>query len=435
MKKLLVALILFPVFAFAQYFESTTLATLPEPVSNNTICGIATENGFKIYSFGGINNTKSYDGIHDKVFCYNSETNAWTEIGNLPDGGGRIAAGASTIKDKIYVVGGYEVFANGNEKSFTQNHVFDVQADTFMQNAAPLPLAIDDHVQAVWRDSLLFVITGWSNTTNRSDVQIFNPSTDTWGKGTDVPDNNDYKVFGGSGTIIGDTIFYLGGARLGSSFPATRYFRKGVINPNNPTEITWSGFMQSEAKGYRMAAINNGGTPLWFGGSLTTYNYDGVAYNGSGPVASRNRVIKYDFEKGELEEISSLTTKIMDLRGAYVVGRDSFIVAGGMLDGTIVTDSVFLITGVDLHLSTRNLLDADITVSPNPCNGIFHINSKTPIKEIKIFDLKGNRIQFGSQDSTDSNFKQKIKINSGEYIIQITTTNNQVITQTIISHE
>ena len=41
--------------------------------------------------------------------------------------------------------------------------------------------------------------------------------------------------------------------------------------------------------GYRMAATSVNNKPHWIGGSTTTYNYNPVAYNGSGGVNPSNR--------------------------------------------------------------------------------------------------------------------------------------------------
>ena len=68
-------------------------------------------------------------------------------------------------------------------------------------------------------------------------MQIYDPALDQWSVGTEVPNNNNYRCFGSSGYIIGDTIFYHGGA-AGFNFGAKKQLRKGVINPNNPTG-TW----------------------------------------------------------------------------------------------------------------------------------------------------------------------------------------------------
>ncbi|MEZ4950536.1 MAG: hypothetical protein R2784_14295 [Saprospiraceae bacterium] len=46
------------------------------------------------------------------------------------------------------------------------------------------------------------------------------------GSGTPVPNNNQYKAFGASGGIYGDTIIYIGGASIGNNFPIAPYIRK-----------------------------------------------------------------------------------------------------------------------------------------------------------------------------------------------------------------
>ena len=135
---------------------------MPEPVSNNAVTSAYSGDTLCIYSFAGIDTTKSPNGIHNKSFKYNTITQQWFQLPDLPQGLTRIAAGASTINNKIYIIGGYHVFANFNEESLNYVHVFDPETNIFLPDAAPLPTRIDDHVQAVWRDSLIFVITGWS---------------------------------------------------------------------------------------------------------------------------------------------------------------------------------------------------------------------------------------------------------------------------------
>ena len=152
--------------------------------------------------FAGIDETKAYSGIHKKAFRYNTQTQIWDEIAELPSGNGRIAAGASLVKNKIYIIGGYHVASNYNEVSSNKVHVFDPESNTYEADGTPIPLAIDDQVQAVWRDSLIYVISGWSNTANVANVQIYNPSSDTWSNGTSLPNSSNYKVFGGSGSIF-----------------------------------------------------------------------------------------------------------------------------------------------------------------------------------------------------------------------------------------
>lgn len=322
------------------------LPAIPEAVSNNAVTGIWLKDTFYVYSFAGINASKLWSGIHLKAWCFNYQSKKWQALPSLPDpAGGKIAAAASTVKNRIYVIGGYHVAANGTETSSNKVHRFDPITQQWLGDGTPVPKAIDDHVQAVWRDSLIYVVTGWSNTQNVADVQVYNPAKDIWLSGTSVPNQTNYKVFGASGVIYNDTLYYCGGARDGNNFPPTTFFRKGYINPNNPTQISWSGSNQTAARGYRMAAALVAGRPVWIGGSDITYNYNGIAYNGSGGVPALSRFKEYHPENGTLVNNPTDTLNlpaIMDLRGTAQLASDVFITVGGMGPGQQVSDRVFV---------------------------------------------------------------------------------------------
>ncbi|MCB0662798.1 MAG: hypothetical protein KDC24_08660, partial [Saprospiraceae bacterium] len=171
------------------------LASLPEPITNNAVEAIWDQNyEIWIYTFGGLDSTKAYDGIHKRAYRLNVfQPNAeWEQLHDLPTGPGRIAAAASEVKGRIYIIGGYEVLSNGGERSLDHVHIFDHASGQYLPDGAPIPVPIDDQVQAVWRDSLIYVITGWSNTGNVPNVQIYNPSEDSWMQGTPVPNNSQY---------------------------------------------------------------------------------------------------------------------------------------------------------------------------------------------------------------------------------------------------
>jgi len=234
------------------------LPDLPEAVANNVVTDAMVSGVKYIYSFSGIDSTKQFSGIHKKAFRYNTATKIWDRINDLPSGNGRIAAAASTVKNKIYILGGYEVFSGGGESSFDKVHAYDPETNEYLEDGMPIPIPIDDQVQAVYKDSLIYVVTGWSNNGNVADVQIYDPANDSWSTGTPVPNTVDYKVFGASGAILGDTLYYIGGARSGASFPATTFSRKGYIIPDNPTDIEWSGVSGiPAARCYRAAAFSN----------------------------------------------------------------------------------------------------------------------------------------------------------------------------------
>ncbi len=354
---------------------------IPEAVTNNAVCAAKVGDTSFVYSFMGLDSSKIWSGIHLKSWRLNTRTDTWQALPPVPDpSGGLIAGAASTVKNKIYVIGGYHVAQNGSEVSSNRVHRFDPETNSWLSGGANMPKAIDDHVQAVWRDSLIFLVTGWSNTTNVANVQIYNPKTDTWLTGTPVPNNNDYKVFGASGIIKNDTLFYIGGASNGGNFPATSVFRKGRINPDDPTQISWSAENTPGAKGYRMAVATMAGGLAWIGGSDVTYNYNGIAYNGSGGVPALSRMKTYYKYGGGLFESDSpgFLPYIMDLRGVAQVDPDFFITAGGMGPGQKVTDKVY---GYNWSVTTpakEENATLGVQISPNPAADYVLITSAQP---------------------------------------------------------
>ena len=69
---------------------------------------------------------------------------------------------------------------------------------------------------------------------NIPNVQIYDPTQNIWLSGTPVP-GSDYRSFGASGTIIGNTIYYFGGATSNDGFGIQNQVRIGAINPDIPT--------------------------------------------------------------------------------------------------------------------------------------------------------------------------------------------------------
>jgi hypothetical protein len=345
-----------------------------------------------IYSFGGINNTLSYFDINSKCSSYCLTSNLSNTLPNLPDSLPVIAASASTIKDKIYILGGYHVYPNGIEASFNSLRIFDPNTQLFLANGAPSLVPIDDQVQVVWRDSLLISVTGWSNTTNVTNVQIYNPANNTWLAGTPVPNTNAYKAFGACGAIIKDTIYYFGGAVTGTNFPAVSQLRKGVINPNNPSQITWSVVNLTIQPRYRAAMIAINGYLYIMGGSAISYNYNATAYNGSGIVPNFNKYqIINPLTNTFVKEDSIDLPK--DLRGAVQIGHN-FYLAGGILNDTTLSNQVIELKPIVPDIITQTS-KTNIQIQPNPIHQGESFSLNVPFQKYKLtlFDFTGKVVK------------------------------------------
>jgi hypothetical protein len=291
-------------------------------------------------------------------------------------------------------MGGYQVLSNGNEISSNIVNRFDPRTNTYLSNGANIPLAIDDHVQAVYKDSLIYLITGWSNTGNVPDVQIYDPANDNWLTGTPLPNNNTYKAFGASGTIIGNTIYYHGGASTGTNFPVQSTLRIGQIDPNNPTQIIWSSQL-TNFKTYRSVCIpgSQNLTPFWLGGSEISYNFNGIAYNGSGGVPIKSSHLRFNGSTLDSVVISSGGYLPIDLRGIASFSNSFKYVAGGMLSGQIVSNKTFKIE-ITLVLSI-NMEQNSTTFQlyPNPTSEKVNLIFKsTKERTIRLVNVLGKEV-------------------------------------------
>ncbi|MEO0404295.1 MAG: hypothetical protein AAF193_05450 [Bacteroidota bacterium] len=320
------------------------LPNMPEPVANNAVVEAVSNDTICVYSFCGIDSTLESSGIHLKTFKYNTLSQTWTQLGDAPDDMGKIAAGASYIDGIIYLIGGYYVFENDSELSSSKVHRFDPNLDQWIDDAADIPLAIDDHVQ-VEKDELIYVITGWSDNQNVPDVQVFNTATNEWSQGTSTPNNGLYKAFGASGEIIGNTIYYHGGVNGVFSFNANSRMRRGVISDTDPLDIDWDNLDDSPgADGYRAAAFKYQERLFWLGGGGVAYNYDALAYDGSGVVEPEQRILTYYAATDIFEDAYGSPFPVMDLRGIGQVSETEWIICGGIGNDRETLNTTYKIT-------------------------------------------------------------------------------------------
>jgi hypothetical protein len=419
------ALTMLPTQARAQEcppFESMELLEpLPEPVTNNAVCSGYSNGKPFIYSFGGIDTSKSHDGIHLKSWRYNIEDGVWESLPDLPDTLGKIASGASYMNGIIYIVGGYHVLANGSEISSRLVHRFDCETSQYLSNASDLPVAIDDHVQSVWRDSLLIALTGWSNNNNVAWLQAYNPKNDTWISSLQLWDFPKFNSFGASGTIVGDTLYYFGGAASTAGFPIQPYLREGIINPNDVSNISWSlASVDAQHALYRSTAINIDGVPTWIGGGANTYNYDGIAYDGTGGVEPSSNLIQWEDDS---MFVNNCIGAPVDLRGsAWFPERGELYIVGGM--GAAQQVSPGLIRFNISTLALPELRGTDITIFPNPARDRIWVEAETTVR-VEVYGVDG-----GLYRTETILGKQEIEIRPGINLLRVHQESN--VTQRIV---
>jgi hypothetical protein len=322
-------------------------------------------------------------------------------------------------------MGGYHVDTNFNEYSSNRVHVYNPFIDSFEVDGANIPTPIDDHVQAVWRDSLIYVITGWSNTSNSPLVQVYNPFFNNWQSGTPVPNNVVYKAFGASGYIMEDTIYYYGGASGNFAFTSKNQLIKGVIDPENPLEIDWQlDALVGGGGNYRMACSGHNQTFFCIGGAEEAYNFDALAYSNGEQVLPNSRILTYNVGDQEYENTFGTDYSPMDLRGIAKLGGGNWMVAGGIDTNGVASNAAYLIR--NQQLSDENLAIQPPFFEVTEVGDEFIIETEN-VGEVFIYDIMG-RTLYDSPKSLANLVVSKSKLGRGILLFVFDNNTNVPIT-------
>jgi len=204
--------------------------------------GVATVKGI-IYAIGG-SQTLNYSNHFFSVTlntteAYDPATDIWTEKTSIPTS--RTRFGTAVYQNKIYCIGGLILSKNGTRTTLTGiNEVYDPSTDTW-ETKTSMPTARDGFM-ANTVDGKIYLIGGWyqlettyGNVGNTAQVDVYDPSTDTWTTGKSMPkavaiyasavvDNKIYVISGmaGSSAITNLTQIYdpkLDSWSLGAPIP------------------------------------------------------------------------------------------------------------------------------------------------------------------------------------------------------------------------
>jgi hypothetical protein len=202
----------------------------------------------KIYMYGG-------DTLRD-CLCYDPTANSWDTV--APMSIARVWIKGICCRGDIYAISGMN---NSGWQSSVEEYNPTTNIWRFRANI-PTPEIVYEAV--VYHDSIILVLGGSPDgVSTDSEVQIFNPATDTWVSGTSMSTGIDMS----DACIIGDTIYIPGGVNRSLGY----YYGvmwTGAINPTNPTQITWGRETEEIAGGPRFlgpcVALN--GEVYYFGG-------------------------------------------------------------------------------------------------------------------------------------------------------------------------
>ncbi|MDJ0711096.1 MAG: galactose oxidase [Woeseiaceae bacterium] len=310
------------------------LDPLPEPVSNNAVVGVATDDDEYLVSFSGLGAGRTHDDTLATTWIHPASSRRWSEAGDVPGGVGRLASTATAASELAYVFGGYTVAEDGSEVSTPWVHAFDPASGTFTERAS-MPVPVDDSLALTYKDRYIYLVSGWHDSGNVNLVQLYDTQTDSWVQATPTPGP---AVFGQAGGIVGNTIVYCDGVRIETfadrrrNFAATDKCLLGVIDPENPRRIDWRDIPSHPGPArYRMAATGSErlNAIVFVGGSDNPYNYDGIGYDGA-PSQPVPGILVFDLDARRWDAFTPTTPATMDHR-ALLEFDGRFVTVGGML--------------------------------------------------------------------------------------------------------
>lgn len=336
---LLSALLAWPTGLVAQ---SPRIPPLPIPTANNAVAVGREAGRLVIYSMLGIDSTKRWSGITTRAHRWVAGSAEWEALPPVPGGEGRLAATAQWVRGKVYLFGGYTVSSTGAERSAPTVNIFD-PATRAWTGAAPIPVPVDDAVSGVYRDSLVYLVSGWHDTDNVPNVQVYDAVANHWSQATPFPGT---PVFGHGGGLVGNSIVIIDGAKR---IPGpTRYALAGQawlgrINPTEPTRITWERLPNHPGPPrYRPAGSSCGNHSVAIvGGTANPYNYNGIGYDGKPSEPAPGGVL-LDVRTRRWQVLPPGEAPTMDHRGLVVEGRTGWVI-GGIGQGQRVSASVVTI--------------------------------------------------------------------------------------------
>ena len=157
----------------------------------------------KIYLIGGFQYQDlppPYTTIRlDVNEVYDPETDSWTTKTPIPTTSSNPAS--ATINNKIYVIGGFQS---------DLNQIYDPESDTWSQGV-PIPTAVGlagaGATTGLFAPKRIYVIGGYPSYDEVRLNQVYDPETDTWSNGTQMPTARHSLGV----AVVNDTFYAIGG--------------------------------------------------------------------------------------------------------------------------------------------------------------------------------------------------------------------------------
>jgi len=203
----------------------------------------ANELNGKIYLIGGLRQKPVQipppENLSNMTEVYDPTTDTWTTMAPIPNAVYDYCSAA--VDKKIYIISGLNF--NGSLSDLVQ--VFNPQTNSWsLGKPIPIPmyLAAAGATTGIMAPKRIYVIGGCPYAIGGAEksnlTQVYDPATDTWSKGADMPT----KRYGLGLAVVDDTIYAIGGASTSLTNANEQYTPLGYGTPapsyTNPTSTS-----------------------------------------------------------------------------------------------------------------------------------------------------------------------------------------------------
>jgi N-acetylneuraminic acid mutarotase len=329
-----------------------TLDPLPLPLTNNAVASFNGSGGLLLVSFMGIGAGKTWKSVTNATYAMVAGSGKWVSLRSVPGAAGRLGVVAVPVKDLVFLLGGYVLDAQGGETTVPDVNTYQPSSDRWFRGI-DIPIPVSAAVGGAYHDRYIYVIGGWSKDGPTQAVQVYDVEKGAWLEGTAFPGP---AVFGHAGGVVGDTIIYVDGALKNPAgkpaYVASDECWMGKINRKDPTKIEWSKLPAHPGTGhYRIAAGESGKDErIYFaGGSAGPYDTTGLGFDGK-PAEASPMVFAFDLKANKWEVVhEKVPVPTMDQRGLLVTPHYLVLLGGMGKDGGVTANVTLLPKRGEVH--------------------------------------------------------------------------------------
>ena len=178
-------------------------------VNNDTKWGMTCVSDSLIYAFAG---GKEYPWIGNETWRYNTNTNIWTQLEDMPMA--IYGEGIGQVGDKIYLVAGWQNTSDSDYTWITVDSImeYDIATNTFIfKKKSPLTLG---SMASCMMNEEMYLFGGIGSidpeTLYPKDVRIYDPVNEQWDMAS-VPEMHYPHLMHGTAEVLDGNIYVLGG--------------------------------------------------------------------------------------------------------------------------------------------------------------------------------------------------------------------------------